>query len=181
LHAPHTYDKRRKHNFLINAQPEAFTMLDQQEKLLHHENEALITHFLTATFKNQITGQDKTELFSCTLTEPLTCRGFPEFNPQNPIEFSGFLNYLLDVFRQPNISIKTITAEDTKVLINFQIQGDHHEEFMGLAASNGLLLLNTDILFKFYKNRISEIWMYNKKVTLSTTNGNIYELTNRQD
>lgn len=151
-------------------------MLDQREKLLHHENEILITHFFTTIFKNQITGEDRKELLARRLAGQLICWGFPEFNPQNPIEFSGFLNYLLDVFEQPDININTLAADNLNVLINFHIQGDHHEEFMGLAASNGLLSLNTNILFKLNNNRVSEIWMYDKKVTLTTTKGNTYQL-----
>ncbi|HEX7764048.1 MAG TPA: hypothetical protein VF433_10620 [Cellvibrio sp.] len=156
-------------------------MLDQPENILHEKNELLVTRFLTSIFKHQITGQEKTALFSNTLMDTLSCQGFPEFNPQTSTELSGFLNYLLDVFRQPTISINTITADDTTVLIHFRIQGNHHEEFMGLTASCGKLLLTAHIRFTLRENKISEILMYNKHVSLTTNKGYTYELTNQQD
>lgn len=156
-------------------------MLDQPENILHEKNELLVTRFLTSIFKHQVTGREKTALFSNTLMDRLSCQGFPEFNPQTSTELSGFLNYLLDVFRQPNISINTITADETTVLVHFCIQGHHHEEFMGLTASCGTLLLKAHIRFTLQENKISKILMYNKHVSLTTSKGYTYELTHQQD
>lgn len=150
-------------------------MLNQHEK--QHPSALLITHFLATLFQSQIPPITKSELLAQTLAEELRCEGFPEFNPQNPIEFSGFLNYLLDVFQQPDVKIELLLTDNTKVLIHFQIQGNHHEEFMGLAPASGLLLFNTNILFKLQNNRISEVVMGDKKVTLTTNKGAIYKFT----
>ncbi|WP_323816298.1 hypothetical protein [Cellvibrio sp. NN19] len=151
-------------------------MLNQLNSIRSYANEVLIIQLLGTIFKDQITCKEKVDLMSNTMNEILICNGFPEFTPQNRLEFSGFINYLLDVFRRPKISINTIYADDTNVQIQFRIQGIHHEEFMGLMASEGRILLDAQISFRFHNEKISEITMQNIKVNLITQKGLLYEL-----
>lgn len=154
--------------------------MQEREKPKRHGNEAWIINILNKIFDQQIANARKIRLFTQVFNQQIKCHGFPEFNPQNHLELSGYLNYLLDVFNQPQIKITVIATYDSSVVINFRITGKHHEEFMGLAASNGLLQLNANIRFILRNNLISEIHMQDKKVRLTTCQGMVYELIHHQ-
>ncbi|MEN0036645.1 MAG: ester cyclase [Cellvibrio sp.] len=151
-------------------------MLYPQEELLQRDNELLVKGFLDAIFSNQYPGHDRNGLFAQALSEQINCWGFPEFNPQNHLEFSGFLNYLHDVFRDSKYCIEPLLADDKNVFTRFHVQGQHSEEFMGLAASGGIIRFTAIGVFKIHNNRINEVLMYNKSVTLTTPKGSVYQL-----
>lgn len=151
-------------------------MLCQQEESRHRDHEVVVKQFLDAIFSNQYPEQNKQALIAQCLSEHIRCNGFPEFNPQNRTEFSGFLNYLHDVFKQLTYCVEPLLFDSASVFTRFTIQGTHNEEFMGLAASGGTIRFTAVAFFKIHNNRIHEIVMYNKSVTLMTTKGHVYQL-----
>lgn len=113
------------------------------------------------------------------MSQHLRCLGFPEFNPEGSEEFSGFLNYLHDVFDQLDYKAGSLFSVGAYTVASVHIKGRHREEFMGLTATGGMLFLDTITLFKFKGKMISHIWMYKTKVTLITTKGNVFNLKKR--
>lgn len=150
-------------------------MLDQQETLAQYGTENLIADFLRAMFNGRCSGSDREILLARILPEHIHCSGFPEFNPKTRVEFSGFVNYLQDVFEQAEFSFELLLADDKTAIVRIHVRGNHHEEFMGLPASGGLLTFSFSIRFILHKNQIHEAWMDDKKVTLTTPKG-VYQL-----
>ena len=151
-------------------------MLCQQDESLLRDTELQVSNFLHAIFSNQYPNQDKHALLESNLSTQIQCIGFPEFNPQSLLEFSGFLNYLHDVFKYSNYAIEPLMFDEQSALLRFTIQGVHHEEFMGLAASGGVIKFTAIAHFKMCNNRITEILMHNKALVLTTTKGHVYQL-----
>jgi predicted ester cyclase len=137
----------------------------------HWNNECLVKEFLQAAHNNQINNLDT------YVAEQVKCWGFPEFNPGNRNEYWGFFNYIADVFAGQVFTIEQLLADDSQVLVRFRIHGQHHEEFMGLPATQGELEFSATALFRLEAGVIREVWMYNKHIALQTPKGYRYSTT----
>lgn len=135
---------------------------------IHWNNECLVREFLLAAHSNQAGD------LTAYVTEQVKCWGFPEFNPGNRNEYQGFFNYIADVFAQQVFTIEQLLADDSQVLVRFHIRGQHHEEFMGLPATQGELEFSATALFRLDAGMIREVWMYNKHIALQTAKGYRY-------
>lgn len=136
--------------------------------LLHRNNGRLVREFLQTAHSNQVKNLD------AYIATQVKCWGFPEFNPGNRDEYRGFFNYIADVFAAQTLSIERLLADDSQVLVRFRISGKHHEEFMGLPATNGELEFTANALFRLEQGIICEVWMYNKHILLKTPKGHNY-------
>lgn len=134
----------------------------------HRHHEQLVREFLQAAHSAQIKHLD------AYVAEQVKCWGFPEFNPGNRDEYQGFFNYIADVFAEQTFSIEQLLADDAQVLVRFRISGKHHEEFMGLPATDGELEFTATALFRLDAGMIHEVWMYNKQIVLQTAKGYRY-------
>lgn len=148
--------------------------LFQKKQIQQERNTQLVTSFLH-------TAHTTPSAFMAHMVDAqIKCWGFPEFNPHNRDEYFGFFNYLDDVFDQMDFRIEQCMADNSQVLVRFRISGIHHEEFMGLPATNSQLTFSATALFRIENALIKEVWMYNKNVSLKTWKGTTYRLQERQ-
>jgi predicted ester cyclase len=137
----------------------------------HHQClETRIRHFLSDAFSGS------PQHFDRYVAEQVHCWGFPEFNPGNRREYRAFFNFLLDVFSDTRWSIEQLLTSNSQVLVRLRIEGQHHEEFMGLPATGARLVMNLRVLFSLRDGVITETWMYGKRVTLATNKGQYFAL-----
>lgn len=141
----------------------------------HQYLEAGIRSFLSGAFAGS------TKHFEQYVAEQVRCWGFPEFDPTCRSEYQGFFNFLLDVFDGAEWSIDQLLASDSEVLVCLRIEGIHHEEFMGLPATQCLLSMSARLLFSIRDGLITETWMYGKSVKLTTVKGKCFELQSSFD
>lgn len=99
------------------------------------------------------------------------CVGFAEYDPQNFEDFLGYFRFLADVFNNMKVEIDKVAMGEFGGSFNFVITGEHHEEFLGLAATGGDLHFSGSCLVHFKHRKISKIIMYKKSVVLTTASG----------
>lgn len=144
--------------------------MSPEASLQHSNNTQRVVDFLAAAHGVPSIFNEK------AVGEEIKCWGFPEFSPKCREEYLGFFNYLGDVFDQMEFRIEHYLADVGQVLVNFRIQGIHHEEFMGLPATGCQLTFKARALFRLEDGVIKEVWMYNKRVSLKTAKGSVYQL-----
>ena len=136
----------------------------------HQHLDAGIRDFLQGAFSGSAPHFDR------YVAEHVRCWGFPEFDPRHRGEYLAFFNFLLDVFAEPEWSIEQLHTSESEAVVCLRIEGIHHEEFMGLPATQCRLALRARLLFILRDGLITETWMYEKSVKLTTTKGKCFEL-----
>lgn len=119
--------------------------------------------------------------FARYVAESVSCWGFPEFNPVCRNEYQGFFNLLADVFANASFTVDQLLTSGSEALVSFSIIGIHHEEFLGLKATGCLLSMRGRLLMRLKEGRISQSWMYDKSVRLTTPTGLQFELQPETD
>ncbi|ACE84439.1 ester cyclase [Cellvibrio japonicus] len=106
----------------------------------------------------------------------IRCVGFPEFTPHNREELFGFFNYLLEVFAEPQLTIEELPGTAQQATVEFCVRGRHREEFMGLPATGGQLQLCAQLMVRTEAEVITDMWICDKRISLTTTTGSVYRL-----
>lgn len=143
---------------------------------MSEQNELLIQQFLSLVLKPEFVATNNKEAVFSALSQEVICWGFPEKNPENALELIQFINGIHDAFFQLQYNSHILISDDIYVFVRLQIQGQHRKTFMGFPASDGGIMLEQVALFKLQNALISEINLYNKKLSITTPNGNVFEL-----